>query len=320
MRPRPGIEIDTRRFPVVVHRWLTPDLDDEDVALVHARLNAILDRGVPFVTIVDGSRLARLPTARIARALERWVEENEERVKELSCGTVTVAKTVLARSVARWILHQRRVKTQGAVVRSFEEAVAWSVERLRSRGVAVDEAALAGLAEEDPVQAAPELKGTPLDEDRRALVELVMSSFGEPAFLLAHDGRCLFMNAPAVHAFGEAPVWLKQTLLSGHDELKALCRLVPVDLGGDAFLVVPAPDLVPEAGVEAPALDLPDSLRTVAELLAQGLSDKEIGTYAELNLSTVRTYVARIFKRTHVHSRGEFIRRYARALDRVSGP
>jgi PAS domain-containing protein len=318
-RERPGIQIDTSRFPVVVHRWLTADLDEEDVRLIHEALDGILARGEPFATIVDGSRLDRLPPAPISRALERWVEVNEEAVTRLSLGTATIARTVIARGVARWVLHQRRVKTQGTVVRSYEEAITWCVARLKTRGVSVDDRLLVGLADNEPVPEAIRLVTGELDEERRALVELVMSSFSEPAFLIDVAGACLFMNAAAVAAFGEVPVWLRQTLAAGHDELKALVRLAPLELGADALLVIPSEELVPRSAGEGPALDLPDSLRTVATLLAQGLSDKEIAAYSSLSVSTVRTYVARIFKRTHVHSRGEFIRRYARVLEQPAG-
>lgn len=314
-RTRPGIQIETDRFPVVVHRWLTSELDEEDVRLVHEALDAILARGEPFATIVDGSRLDRLPPAPISRALERWVEFNEEEVKRLSLGTATVARTVIARGVARWVLHQRRVKTHGTVVRSYDEAISWCVARLKTRGVVVDERLLTGLADNEPVPEAIRLKSGALDEDRRALVEFTMSSFSEPAFLVGTGGECLFMNAAAVAAFGAVPVWLRQTLAAGHDELKALVRLTPLELGADALLVVPSEELVPTSDANTPGLELPDSLRMVATLLAQGLSDKEIAAYSSLSVSTVRTYVSRIFKRTHVHSRGEFIRRYARALD-----
>ncbi len=96
-----------------------------------------------------------------------------------------------------------------------------------------------------------------------------------------------------------------------------MCRVVPLQLGGDVFLVVPNAELVPRLDAAPIALELPESLNNVAVLLAQGLSDKEISALAELPLNTVRTYVGRIFKKTDVHSRGAFIRAYATELARA---
>ncbi len=56
---------------------------------------------------------------------------------------------------------------------------------------------------------------------------------------------------------------------------------------------------------------LPPSLTAVAELLVAGLSDKEITQRTELSLSTVRTYVARLYRRVGVHSRSELMARVA---------
>jgi hypothetical protein len=59
-----------------------------------------------------------------------------------------------------------------------------------------------------------------------------------------------------------------------------------------------------------PFAELPTSLRTVAERLAQGLSDKEIAAELETPLATVRTYATRVYERLGVHGRRELMRMY----------
>ena len=60
--------------------------------------------------------------------------------------------------------------------------------------------------------------------------------------------------------------------------------------------------------VHAPALaELPPSLRPVLDLVAEGLSDKEIALRIGMPLATVRTYVTRGYKRLGVHDRRELI-------------
>jgi DNA-binding NarL/FixJ family response regulator len=48
---------------------------------------------------------------------------------------------------------------------------------------------------------------------------------------------------------------------------------------------------------------LPASLVEIAALLAEGLTDKEIAGHTGRPLSTVRTYVARLYERTGLRSR-----------------
>ena len=70
------------------------------------------------------------------------------------------------------------------------------------------------------------------------------------------------------------------TALSGPGASTAACRLA-----------------VPPQEVPVRILKLPPALERIADLLARGLSDKEIAAEADLPHSTVRTYVARIFKK-----------------------
>lgn len=54
---------------------------------------------------------------------------------------------------------------------------------------------------------------------------------------------------------------------------------------------------------------LPPSLQRVAELLVEGLSDKEIASRMKMPIATARTYVARVLQRVGVRSRRELMRR-----------
>lgn len=309
-----GMDIDTRQHPIVLVRYLTAALTDDDVTYFRERMDSVLHKAQPFVTIIDTARLTRMPAARIMRALERWVDDNEAAVREFSCGTATIAKSMLARGVARWALHQRRVKTDGTAVATLREAADWAVAQLKKRGVATDPGLMAQLLLDEPTGQAIVSRRGDVDVDQLAQIEMVLGAFAEPAFLVDPDGKVLFENAAATLAFESTPGWLQAAVHTGHDGIKELCRVVPLDLGADLMLVVPTADLVPAGEPDAAPLALPESLRKVAVLLAQGLSDKEISAHTQLSLSSVRTYVTRIFKRTQVHSRGAFIRAYARQL------
>jgi hypothetical protein len=301
------IEVDDRAWPILRLKTHGKRLEPEDAARFAEQMAPLLAREEPFVSILDNTSLVRLPSARMIRAFETWVDDNRALLERISCGTCTIAKNPIARGFARFLLHQRRPKTGGTVVSSMEEAVEWCTNRLRQRGVRVDEARAAHLLGLEPDAPPPELDDGEADPDRQAQVELVMSAFAEPAFLVSKEGETLFANAAARDVYPRPPTWIQHTVASGFDELKARVRVVPLDVGVAVALVVPAAELVPRSTDAAP-VELPEGLARVGELLALGLSDKEIAAQSELALSTVRTYVSRIFKRTGVHSRGEFIR------------
>lgn len=59
--------------------------------------------------------------------------------------------------------------------------------------------------------------------------------------------------------------------------------------------------------------DLTKAERRVAELLVEGLTNKEIANLLELSLATVKNHVASIFRRTGIHSRTRLIVAVSRA-------
>jgi Bacterial regulatory proteins, luxR family len=307
LQPMAHIEVDIRAWPILRLKTHGSALAPEDTQRFAADMAPLLARGEPFVTVFDNTSLNRLPSARMIRAFESWVDEHRATLERLSCGTCTIAKNPIARGFARFMLHSRRPKTGGTVVASMPEAVAWCQERLAARGVRVDDARCAALLDLEPTARAPIIDAGTLDQERRAQIEVVMSAFAEPAFLVDAQGALLYANPSARDAFPDTPAWLLHAMGMGHDELKALVRLVPLDAGAPVALVIPAAELVPRAG-DTPPVALPDSLSRVGELLALGMSDKEIAGQADLPLSTVRTYVTRVFKKLGVHSRGELMR------------
>jgi DNA-binding NarL/FixJ family response regulator len=79
-------------------------------------------------------------------------------------------------------------------------------------------------------------------------------------------------------------------------------------LAGTALPTTPAMRLVALADGD-PVDSLPPSLRRIARLLTAGLADKEIADRLEMPLTTVRTYVQRIFRRLKISSRRLLVRR-----------
>jgi hypothetical protein len=141
----------------------------------------------------------------------------------------------------------------------------------------------------------------------------VLDAFDEPAFLLDPSGTVLVANL-AARAVGMLAPGVP------HDDaaMHTAFRRVSFTFDGRALeLVVPKPLHAPGDADALPWV-LPPWMERVAHPLAHGLCDKEIADKLDMPLSSVRTCVARIFRRVGVHSRAEFIAKSGE-LQRAAG-
>mgnify|MGYP001410725407 CR=1 FL=1 len=133
--------------------------------------------------------------------------------------------------------------------------------------------------------------GPPLGETE---LITVLSRTLVPAVLLRR-GRIVFANAAGRLFIGATLDWLAAGRPANFADVT---RLSPC--GYELELILPA------RGKKLTSL--PPSLRRVADLLVTGVSDKEIACRLETPLSTVRTYVSRIYTRLEVENRRELMR------------
>jgi PAS domain-containing protein len=150
----------------------------------------------------------------------------------------------------------------------------------------------------------------------------ILDSFDQPAWLLQPGGDVAYANPAARSRWSEGlPGWLGERVTRGADAFTAhrSARIQPLEVDGRTLhLVIPRlPSPVgarsrARATEETPSvLELPESLRPVARLLAAGWADKDVAQDTGLTLSTVRTYVQRIYRRLGVASRIELAERLA---------
>jgi DNA-binding NarL/FixJ family response regulator len=134
-----------------------------------------------------------------------------------------------------------------------------------------------------------------------AALERVLEAVYQPVWLVEGSGRILHCNAAARAAAYE---------LSADDLDDPRFAVSRVAIAGqtiDAAVL----SLVVARNVP-PHPPLPPSLARVASLVARGLTDKDIAAELDTPLSTVRTYVRRIYTRLGVRSRVELARRWSR--------
>ncbi len=304
------IEVNVTQWPLVVVRFPTTALTAVMIDEYLAKLDVILERQETYATVVDSSQMTDTITATQRAALTAWIADNADALATHSAGTALVVRAAAIKGVAvamNWIHRPPNAQT---VHGSFDEAMQWALTALQERGAIdadVAEAVARALTAHQP-EASPKtnLIASPSNPDQLAAI---IDLFTEPAYVVASSGRVLYANAGAKRVFPQTPLWLAKVVSTTDNPITPLCRVQRIESAeGSLYLVVPTDAVWPPAAPDPRALTiLPPSLNAIANLLAMGLADKEISQRTGRNLSTVRTYVTRIFRRVGVHSRGEFI-------------
>lgn len=174
----------------------------------------------------------------------------------------------------------------------------WFDETDRTLAQAVLPALRAGVVAVKAVGMRPVDKGT---------MGSILDALPAPAFVLTSDAAVVFANRAACLQWPEPPAWLTAAVLPGaSSRLAGIAHTATIDLEGRSLILVLP---VTEPG-ERCVPNLPPWLRRLADLMAAGHSDKEIAELSELSLQSVRTGIARIYRRLGVHNRAEFIVRH----------
>lgn len=135
--------------------------------------------------------------------------------------------------------------------------------------------------------------------------------FDQPAWLVAESGAVLYGNREARRQ-RTVPPWLRRIPRADHRRLSVRVAKLQLD-GRPVWLAVDRRRRGPDESKAESWNALPPSLREVAQLLARGLTDKEISSCTGLTLATTRTYVTRVFQRLGVHDRRELMAHAARS-------
>lgn len=310
------IILDSALWPVVLVRFPASRTTDDELEQYLAGLTRLLDNCEPYTTVTDTTRIAVSINAKQQARVNAFVDDHAAALERYSLGNALVVSSALIQGALTAIYWFRRPPNPHTVVTSVEEGAEWCLGNLLAARVLSEDEAEArrrlfgGMS---AAAASPSPKPEPAGVAHDAAVEAhgaVMDMFEESAFLVASSGEVVFSNRAAKRQFGDAPEWLAQSVSLSNPTVSQLCRISR--LGADPvplYLVIPCEDLLPPAeDVARRDISLPPSLKRIATLLAHGYSDKEIAQRSDVSLSTVRTYVTRIFQRMEVHSRGEFIR------------
>lgn len=286
------VEQDTSRWPLVIASLAPEAMDDAELRDFLAGLDAILDHGRAYAIVVDASQVRTAITARQLVEVRGWLVRRRARIEELCVAAVVVVRSALVRGMLAACFRVFRSPSAYRAVGSCEEGRAWAERQLRATG---------------PSSPPPSLEGEASAPAAIPDVAPLLDLFDEAAYLVSGDGEILFANSVARGAHGPAPTWVAAAVSPEGADATKPCRVARVDLDLDAHVVIPC---------AASLAELPPSLRPIAERLARGLSDKEIAAELDVPIATVRTYVARVYRRLDVHTRSELVRRFGTAIPR----
>jgi len=263
-------------------------VSDEAYRRFLAKLGSYAVDGSRFAVVSDMSRMTDVPSAAHGWIFSEWLRRHGPELRNASVGNAIVAGAAAMRVVTSTSYWWHRDKPSFRLFDDMGEATTWCHTRLRRASVP---AGSAPAAEPVWVPEPPPEGVAPYD------------LLNEPVFLVQVDGRVAFANRAARLAFGEPPAWVSETVSSEPSSRSFPARVARVSSRADSLFVV-----IPNAGASLP--ELPPSLERMADLVCRGFADKEIAERTGLTLSTVRTYIRRLFRRTGVHSRAELVHRW----------
>jgi len=265
-------------------------IDDADLGEFLAECDSILDHGATYAAVLDATRVRTAITARQLIEVRHWLATRGALLENHCAAAVVVVRSTLVRGVL------------AACFRIFRTPSVYRTMTSRQAGIELCERQLRGTTPSHPPESLEREHGDPAAlPDVAPLLDL----FDEPAYVVRGTGEILFANSAARDAHGAEPAWVAAAVShDGADGAKP-CRIARIGAGADLHVVIPA---------AASLAELPPSLRPVAESLAEGKSDKDIAHALDIQLTTVRTYVARVYRRLDVHSRSELVRRFGAAV------
>lgn len=281
--------LDLTRWPLVI-ATLPGVMTEGELLLFTASLDSLLDHGATFGLVLDGTGMKKVPTARMIMEYRRWLASRRARAEQVCVAYVVVVNSWIGRGVLEAAGHLLRRPALYHATSSLDEGIAWAERR---------------LSDATPSEPPSSLAGEP--RARADLPDLapLLDLFDEAAYLVNEAGEVVFANTVALGEHGQNPDWLPQALSQEADADSRPCRIARVGWERDLYIVIPA---------AASLVDLPPRLRQVAERLVDGLTDKEIAAALDIPLTTVRTYVARIFRRLNVHNRSELVRLFGASV------
>jgi hypothetical protein len=133
MTPRGDIVLDDALWPLLLVRFLGVPTTPQVEAYL-ARMTTFLERGEPYVSILDSSQMTGMGPAEQRQLQVAWLKRHDARLRELGRGTAFVIVSPLVRLAVSVVFHLKSPASAYVVTASLPDAVAWAADRLAEAG------------------------------------------------------------------------------------------------------------------------------------------------------------------------------------------
>ncbi len=302
------IAVDVASWPLVRVRFPRQRVGEAEFERFIDRVESFFRAESRHALVVDALAVRQGLSASQLLRVSRWTRANRDLFATKNVATALVFRAAGARGVLSAYYWMTGEAPKGhALFENVEDAERWCRERLALAGVPVESAA---SRSSPPPQVERPVRDSspPLSRTTRVLETHapVVDMFREVAFIVDGYGTILHANDAARRAYPEPPTWLGRVVSDASRASVPDCRIMSLDEEREIYLVIPCGSLRPDS---APTpTSLPPSLERIAHLLARGSTDKEIASELDLPVTTVRTYVTRVYRRLGVSSRAQLAR------------
>ncbi len=307
----PDIAVDVSSWPLARIRFPRQRVPEPEFERFLERIESFSRAGTRHALVVDALAVRQGFSATQLLRISRWTRTNRELFAQRNVGTALVFRAAGARGVLSAYYWMTGEAPKGhALFENVEDAERWCRERLALAGVAVEGATSKRSPPPAPQADRPARDSSPPPSRTTRVLEThapVVDMFREVAFIVDGYGTILHANDAARRAYPEPPNWLGRVVSDASRSSVPDCRIMPLDDEREIYLVIPCGSLRPDSAPPR-AASLPPSLERIAHLLARGSTDKEIANELDLPVTTVRTYVTRIYRRLGVSSRAQLAR------------
>jgi|GEM_PF-1657010 len=279
------IQVDRSEWPIVWVRFPSEPLTDESLRAYLHQLSDISREGHAYATISDLRPMRSQVTAAQRLMFDEWMFGNMAQLDRVAVANAIVVSTLESRRVADTAFWHWRDPPKYKVFDREQAAQQWCRSRLHRLG---------GPRRRRRVSTTP----PPARSDAMAGV---IDLFSEPAFLVTTNGEVVFANRAAREVFPPPWPWLAPAVSQRDERCTMPLQITRVTIDERQLNLV-------VVGEGAAFAGLPPRLIDIARLISAGKTDKEIAVITGLAITSVRTYVRRLYARAGVSSRAELVR------------
>jgi len=125
-----GITLELKRWPVVLTTIVGEVVEQELDAYLSDFTRLVLGKRLPFVSIVDVTRVYSVPSARVRQRVGAWQKENSDLGNRYSRGVVILTSSIIVRGAMTAINWVSPPRIPTVYEESLSAALEWARHRL----------------------------------------------------------------------------------------------------------------------------------------------------------------------------------------------